>query len=190
MSFIGTDNSTTILNKSTISTFFNNLASSPHIVKNNISLVYGEQLRDTQAFPIPLVVFYLDKATFSDNLFDTNYRDSDPFTSFIWGIKQRARFEVWADSKLTNATFVDHADSCWFTLSNVLQALYWQRTNGIKYKPLSFGFSVNSKYQFTRLGQSLILDVELTFPITYSAPVYEEINEIQITIETNEGLNG
>lgn len=171
-------------NASTYTSFINGMLKSPNL--NGVSMEFGHENRFDESKPLPFVCFYF---TGGDAVPEQRYGNLDP-TLYTWKLTDNLVFECWAQTaNPSGLTAVQKSladqDAVMQLAGNVLQALDYQRTNGLRYarggqEAIKFRWAEIEKTSYAR---GIIFMTPIDIPITQSPPVLAEVDSTPITAQ-------
>lgn len=175
-------------NTTIYSQFIDGLLAAPSL--EGINLVFGFENRSNQDKKLPFVCFYF---TGGSAVPEQRYGNLDPML-FTWKIIDNLVFEIWASSRVPHQNSLKKAisdqNAAANVLGRVLQALEYQRDQGLRYaRGGQEKFDIRwAEISREDLGRGLMLKVPIDMPLTQSPTVLAPVDAVDITEEIVEDI--
>ena len=159
-----------------IKPLFQALQSAPTL--QGLSVAFGEENISAQDYALPYVCIV---PTGGQYVTGQGYiKAADLNIDAIWGVQTQFDLYLWAHSEDAAAEAFDHADAVENFRALVLQALQYQRPDGLFYFPVSERWQLIENAQ-SRFGRALVLTVQCELSIPGVLPPLAEVDAVDLT---------
>lgn len=160
-------------------TFLFMLQQAPSMQNQNVSILYGEEFIAAQDAAYPIVVIVPIGGPVS---MPGYYDNANPNTNNQWVITETVDFYIAAESRVSSAEPVDHADEVYALRRNLLRALQYQQPRGWYYREMRGRWELDQN-AINRRGRAYILSVDIEMTVADAEPVTVTVEDASITVE-------
>lgn len=146
--------------------FFTSFKAAPSLA--GASVVFGEESIPAQSQALPLVVVVPQGGPIKKGQ-GMPVKNLPLGTSRIWQVAEAVDILIWTKASGTHALPIDHADAVEDVAAFVLQALEYQRPQGLNYEATGRAWATLENGQ-SRLGRALKLSIRLDVSVVNVAP--------------------
>lgn len=157
-----------------LKTLYTALVNAPTLA--GTSVVYGEENKYAQDYPLPLFVVIPIGGPFQPG--QGYIKGLGQTVAVIWAVDEQIDVAVWA-AVGDGALPIDNADAAENAAALMLQALANQRPSGLTYRPVSRSWRTLDG-DLSRYGRALILSFVAQVPIPGVSPVMATVTSVEI----------